>query len=92
MSILVTSSAGFIGSHFVLNWLCRSYAPLIGIQLPILGIGIYTTFVHNKNNGLQQNKASSPAGEGWGEESKIKYLNPPSSQPSPSREKEHPLV
>jgi len=26
---------------------------------------------------LQQNQAPSPAGEGWGEESKIKYLNPP---------------
>ena len=40
-------------------------------------IGVYTTFQHYKNNGLQQRQAPSPAGEGWGEESKIKYLNPP---------------
>jgi hypothetical protein len=30
----------------------------------------------------------SPDGEGWGEENKINYLYSPSSQPSPSREKE----
>jgi hypothetical protein len=56
------------------------------------GIGIYTTFLHSKNNGLQQRQAPSPAGEGWGEENKINWLYSPSSQPSPSREKERPLV
>jgi len=33
-----------------------------------LGIGIYTTFLNNKNNGLQQHQAPSPAGEGWGDD------------------------
>jgi len=33
-----------------------------------------------------------PAGEGWGGENKINYLYPPSSQPSPLREKEQALV
>jgi hypothetical protein len=41
------------------------------------GIGIYTTFMINKNNVLQQRKAPSPAGEGWGEENKISQLYPP---------------
>ena len=49
-------------------------------------IGIYTTFSHNKNNELQKCQAPSSAGEGWGEENKIKQLYFPSSQPSPSRE------
>ncbi len=40
-------------------------------------MGIYTTFLHSKNNGLQQCQAPSPAGEGWGEENKINWLNPP---------------
>jgi hypothetical protein len=53
--------------------------------------GQATLFCITKNNGVQQ-QAPSPAGEGWGEENNIKYLNPPSSQPSPSMEKEHPLV
>ncbi len=54
-------------------------------------IDIYTTSLNNKNNELQQNQAPSPAGEGWGEENKINYISP-SSQPSPSREKEPILV
>jgi hypothetical protein len=58
----------------------------------VKSIGIYITCLHNKNNGLQQPQAPSPAGEVWGEENKIKYLYPPSSQPSPSREKEQALV
>jgi hypothetical protein len=36
-----------------------------------MGMGIYTTFLHSKNNGLQQLQAPSPAGEGWGEENEI---------------------
>ena len=35
------------------------------------GIGIYTTYLHSKNNALQQCQAPSPAGEGWGEDNKI---------------------
>jgi hypothetical protein len=49
-------------------------------------------FLYFKYNELQINLAPSPAGEGWGEENKINYLYPPSSQPSPSREKEQSLV
>ena len=41
-----------------------------------MSIGIYTTFPHSKNNELQKRQAPSLVGEGWGEESKIKYLNP----------------
>jgi len=41
------------------------------------GIDIYTIFLHNKNNGLQQYQAPSPAGEGWGEEINIKHLYSP---------------
>jgi GTPase SAR1 family protein len=55
-------------------------------------IGIYTTFMYSKNNGLQERRAPSPAGEGWGEENKINWLYSPSSRPSPSREKGRPLV
>ncbi len=40
-------------------------------------IAIYTTFLHNKNNGLQKRQAPSLVGEGWGEESKIKQLHSP---------------
>ena len=50
----------------------------LDILLPLPpGMGIYTTFLHNKNNGLQWTQAPSPAGEGWGEENKINQLYPP---------------
>ena len=47
--------------------------PLIGEERirTDLSMGIYTTFLHSKNNGLQQLQAPSPAGEGWGEENEI---------------------
>jgi|CXWL01.1.fsa_nt_gi hypothetical protein len=44
---------------------------------PSGGIGIYTTFQCNKNNGLQKRQTPSPDGEGWGEENKINYLYSP---------------
>ncbi|MEQ1543471.1 MAG: hypothetical protein ABL924_00270 [Methyloglobulus sp.] len=43
-------------------------------------ISIYTTFQYNKNNGLPNHQAPSPAGEerrGGGEENKINCLYPP---------------
>jgi hypothetical protein len=33
--------------------------------IKIEGIGIYAAFLYNKNNGLQQPKTPSPAGEGY---------------------------
>ena len=81
------------------NCMCRGGMPLytfctsnFGLLMPSPhpspgGIGIYTTFLHSKNNRLQHHQAPSPAGEGWGEENKINWLYSPSSQPSPSREK-----
>jgi len=33
-----------------------------------MGIGIYTTFSHNKNNELQKHQAPSLVGEGWGDD------------------------
>jgi len=48
-----------------------------GAQALSEGKGIYTTFLHSKNNALQQCQTPSPAGEGWGEENKINWLYPP---------------
>jgi hypothetical protein len=50
-------------------------------------IGIYITFQYNKNNGLLNHQAPSPAGEGWGEENKINCLYPPHPDLLPPREK-----
>ncbi|MEQ1544211.1 hypothetical protein [Methyloglobulus sp.] len=43
------------------------YIPLIPAFSP-KGISIYTTFQYNKNNGLPNHQAPSPAGEGWGDD------------------------
>jgi len=51
--------------------------PRMPCIVPPSGTGIYTTFLHGKNNGLQQCQAPSPAGEGQGEENKIKWLYSP---------------
>ncbi|UOA10292.1 hypothetical protein [Methylobacter sp. S3L5C] len=40
------------------------FLPLLSLQ----GIGIYTTFTHNKNNELQKHHAPSLVGEGWGDD------------------------
>ncbi len=45
-------------------------------------VHICITFLHCKNNGLQQHQAPSPAGEGWGEENKINCLYPLIPAPS----------
>jgi hypothetical protein len=62
----------------------------MNLVLMNLCIGIYTAFLHNKNNGLQchqtptlagEHQATSFVGEGWSEEIKIKHLNPPHPNP-----------
>jgi hypothetical protein len=55
-------------------------------------ISIFKSFKFRINIKLKINHTPSPAGEGWGEENKINYLNSPSSRPSPSREKGTVLV
>jgi hypothetical protein len=53
------------------------FSNLFTLALSPTGTGIYTIILHNENNGLKSCQAPSPAGEGWGEENKIKCFIPP---------------
>jgi hypothetical protein len=70
MFILILSSYSALKTTQLLS---ESETLRIAESLPPLssGMGIHKTFIHSKNNGLQQRQAPSPAEEGWGEENKI---------------------